>query len=80
MKTETTGADAPFEEQLAQLEDIVSRLEDDSVGLEQALDLFERGMGLATSCRKRLESVEDRVRHLLANGATEDLDVSSKDD
>ncbi len=55
-----------FEEQLARLEEIVGRLEDDSVGLEEALDLFEKGMELARSCRGRLEAVEQRVERLLA--------------
>ena len=36
-----------FEDQLAKLEEIVARLEDESVGLEEALDLFEGGMELA---------------------------------
>ena len=74
-KTENPASEAPFEEQLASLEDIVSSLEDESVGLEEALKLFEEGMSLASSCRKRLESVEARVRELLADGSTQDLDL-----
>jgi exodeoxyribonuclease VII small subunit len=54
-----------FEDQLAKLEEIVAKLEDESVGLEQALDLFEGGMELARSCRTRLEEVEHRVTQLL---------------
>ena len=54
-----------FEDQLAKLEEIVAKLEDESVGLEQALDLFEGGMELARSCRMRLEEVEQRVTQLL---------------
>ena len=45
-----------FEDQLEKLEAIVARLEDESVGLEEALELFERGMELARGCRARLES------------------------
>lgn len=54
-----------FEDQLAKLEEIVERLEDESVGLEEALGLFEGGMKLAKSCRSRLEEVEQRVSQLL---------------
>jgi len=54
-----------FEDQLAKLEEIVARLEDESVGLEEALGLFEGGMELAKSCRSRLEEVEQRVSQLL---------------
>ena len=68
-----------FEDQLAKLEEIVGRLEDESVGLEEALDLFERGMALVKSCRQRLEQVEQRVARLLEQGSgeavTEPLDV-----
>ena len=58
-----------FEDQLARLEEIVARLEDDSVGLEEALELFESGMGLARTCRGRLEEVEQRVAQLLEGEA-----------
>ena len=61
-----------FEDQLARLEEIVARLEDESVGLEEALQLFERGMTLARGCRQRLEAIEQRVSQLLERdqGAT----------
>jgi exodeoxyribonuclease VII small subunit len=52
-----------FEDALAQLEEVVARLEDESVGLEEALRLFERGVKLA---RTQLESVERRVEQLLS--------------
>jgi exodeoxyribonuclease VII small subunit len=54
-----------FEDQLAKLEEIVAQLEDESVGLEEALGLFENGMELARLCRGRLEEVEQRVTQLL---------------
>ena len=69
-----------FEDQLAQLEEIVDRLEDESVGLEEALGLFEKGMDLARSCRKRLSEVEQRVTQLLEteNGEDEEMDEESE--
>jgi exodeoxyribonuclease VII small subunit len=70
-----------FEDQLARLERIVSRLEDETVGLEEALELFEQGMALARSCRQRLEAVEQRVAQLLESDqgepATAPLDVET---
>ena len=62
---ETTKNDERFEDQLERLEEIVARLEDESVGLEEALELFEGGMELARRCRDRLEEVEQRVSQLL---------------
>ncbi len=64
-----------FEDQLAKLERIVTRLEDDSVGLEEALDLFEEGMQLARACRSRLEAVEKRIEKLLVE-AEQDAPVT----
>jgi exodeoxyribonuclease VII small subunit len=66
-----------FEDQLAKLEEIVAELEDESVGLEQALDLFEGGMELARSCRMRLEAVEQRVTQLLED---EDDEEAAEED
>jgi exodeoxyribonuclease VII small subunit len=58
-----------FEDALAQLEDVVKRLEDDSVGLEEALKLFEKGVKLSRRCRSQLTEVESRVEQLLAEAA-----------
>ena len=72
--------DERFEDQLAKLETIVSRLEDESVGLEEALGLFEDGMGLAKKCRVRLEEVEQRVSQLLEGEETEPDDLHEDED
>jgi exodeoxyribonuclease VII small subunit len=69
-----------FEDQLAQLESIVSRLEDESVGLEEALGLFENGMDLAKKCRERLEEVETRVSQLLEGDEPVAVDGNEDED
>ena len=78
--TDTNKSEDRFEDQLAKLEEIVDRLEDDSVGLEEALGLFENGMELARRCRARLEEVEQRVSQLLEdeNGEEETSDEESE--
>jgi exodeoxyribonuclease VII small subunit len=63
--TAKAKAEERFEDQLAKLEEIVARLEDEGVGLEESLDLFESGMKLVKSCRARLEQVDQRVARLL---------------
>ncbi|MDH3813278.1 MAG: exodeoxyribonuclease VII small subunit [Acidobacteriota bacterium] len=70
--TDKKKKDDRFEDQLARLEEIVDRLEDESVGLEEALGLFENGMELARHCRTRLEEVELRVTQLLETEIGED--------
>jgi exodeoxyribonuclease VII small subunit len=78
--TDKKKKDDRFEDQLARLEEIVDRLEDESVGLEEALGLFENGMNLARRCRSRLEEVEQRVTQLLEteNGEDEAVDEESE--
>lgn len=60
-------ADPTFEEALGQLEALVSRLEGGDLPLEEALRLFEQGVGLTRLCTSRLEDAERRV-HLLVRG------------
>ncbi len=69
--SEETTREERFEEQLERLEEIVARLEDEDVGLEEALELFERGMRLARACRERLTAIEARVERLLAEEEAE---------
>jgi len=57
----------PFEEAYAQLEDVLGRLEEGGLGLEESLALFERGMALARLCTGMLEKAELRVEQLTAN-------------
>ncbi len=55
-----------FEAELEQLEDVVKRLEDGSVGLEEAVALFERGQRHLAACRNRLSAVQGRIDELTA--------------
>lgn len=62
-----------FEAAYAELEQVVARLQEGGLTLEESLALFERGMLLARSCGEQLERAEMRVRQLLADGQAEDL-------
>lgn len=54
-----------FEEQLAELEKLVDRLERGDLTLEDSVGLFERGMQLSEACKGQLASAESRVQVLL---------------
>ena len=56
---------ASFETSLEELEKVVKELEAGDIPLEQALALFEKGIGLSENCRKQLEEAETRVEILL---------------
>ncbi|MGC9198302.1 MAG: exodeoxyribonuclease VII small subunit [Acidobacteriaceae bacterium] len=56
---------ASFEEQMAELETVVERLERGDLSLEENVRLFERGMQLTSACKEQLAKAESRVQVLL---------------
>jgi exodeoxyribonuclease VII small subunit len=60
MKKEKT-----FEEALQELEEIVNRLEQGDLPLEEALTLFEEGVRLSRSCHTKLDEAQKRVEIVL---------------
>ncbi|NKI74994.1 exodeoxyribonuclease VII small subunit [Dickeya sp. CFBP 2040] len=54
-----------FENSLAELEQIVSRLESGELPLEEALNAFEQGVQLARQGQVKLQQAEQRVQILL---------------
>ena len=66
MTDPTLGSDdgPDFETALAELEEIVGRLERGEMTLEIALDQFERGIRLVRQCTKTLNAMELRVEQL----------------
>ena len=60
-----------FEQTLAQLEELVERLESGEVSLEESLAEFERGMALARGLRAQLDRAELRIRKVLEQGAAD---------
>ena len=54
-----------FETSLHRLEQIVKKLEAGDLPLDDALKLFEEGIGLSQQCQKQLEEAENKVEILL---------------
>lgn len=63
-------AEPPFEDALAELERVVSDLEEGHLGLDEALTRYERGVALVKACRARLAQAEQRI--LLLTGVDSD--------
>lgn len=68
MTKEERIEDPSFEEALAELEEIVARMEGGELSLEESLALYERGQALARHCNKHLETATLRVEQLTATG------------
>jgi exodeoxyribonuclease VII small subunit len=76
---------ASFEDQMAELEKVVDKLEKGDLTLEENVSLFERGVQLSDACKAQLASAESRIQVLLdpqADGPArvEDLAVTVADD
>jgi exodeoxyribonuclease VII small subunit len=56
---------ADFERSLARLEEVVEKLENAELSLDEAMKLFEEGVRLSRECQKQLEEAEARVEILL---------------
>lgn len=68
-----------FEEAMKKLEEIVERLENGNMPLDEAVEIFEEGIQLSKYCSKKLDEVERRITVILqdSNGkiTEEDLEV-----
>jgi exodeoxyribonuclease VII small subunit len=66
-----TGAAATpdFEQALAELENLVARLESGDLPLDVALQTFERGVALTRQCQSALKAAQQKVEILLKRSA-----------
>ena len=63
-----------YEEALQELEDILATLEGESRGLDETVDLYERGRVLLQHCQNLLEQAELKVRKLNQNDEIQDIE------
>ncbi|MBS0278345.1 MAG: exodeoxyribonuclease VII small subunit [Proteobacteria bacterium] len=65
-KTNDTPVDQlSFESALKELEDIVGRLEQGEVDLEDSIALYERGQALKAHCETKLKAAEGRLEKIV---------------
>jgi len=58
-----------FEEALSELETIASQLEEGTLGLDDSITRFEKGIELARFCREKLEEAERKIEILQKGGS-----------
>ena len=73
---ETTGQEEgrTVEEDLAELEELLEKLEDEETPLEASFALYEKGMKLVQLCREKIDGVEKKVKQLSGDGTLEDFE------
>lgn len=76
----SAGPQRTFEEALERLEEIVDALEQGTVPLDKALDLYQEGATLSKECAERLRAAEQRVKKLSKNADGTFSEASLDDD
>lgn len=71
-----------FEKKLTRLEEIVAKMENGELSLDESLKMFEEGVKLSRECSSQLAEAEQKVKLLLSvdesgNAKTEDFKVES---
>lgn len=69
-----------FEEMMKELENIVQKLDNENVTLEESLNLYQRGMKLSATCDETLKDAEKKVNELMADEQTDNNDDVVKED
>ena len=59
-----------FEQAIAELQDVVDKLEAGKVALEESRSLYERGVALVKICNDRLDRAQQRVSAVRTDGDT----------
>ncbi|TAL57094.1 exodeoxyribonuclease VII small subunit [Pandoraea sp.] len=79
--TEAQPSEAPpsYEAALAELEQLVGRMESGELGLEASLTAYRRGAELVKYCQGMLARVEQQVK-VLENDTLEPLDTAPADE
>jgi len=74
----------PFEEALKRLEDIVEKMENGSLPLEEMISCFEEGNALSKICGKKLSELEKKIEILVkensSGGEWKDFDSEETSD
>jgi exodeoxyribonuclease VII small subunit len=62
-----------FETALNELDQLVEKMEQGDLTLEESLQSFERGVGLARACQDALKTAEQKVQILVKNNGKSTL-------
>ncbi len=60
-----------FEENLAQLEKIISDLESGEAPLDECITMFESGVGLSNECLRMIDDAQQKITLLTEKGETD---------
>lgn len=62
-----------LEENFKQLDEMIEKLEDKEIGLEESFSLYEQGMKLLKQCNDQIDKVEKKVMVMNQNGEVDEF-------
>jgi exodeoxyribonuclease VII small subunit len=69
-----------FEDAMSKLEQIVDKLEEGDVPLEEAIIFYKEGMELSKLCHDKLKSVEEQLTQIITeDGRTESFNIEEEE-
>ncbi|RUO20447.1 exodeoxyribonuclease VII small subunit [Aliidiomarina iranensis] len=78
MSSEKNSESLGFEQAMAELEQIVSALEEGELPLEESLKQFERAVFLSRISQQKLQQAEQKVQILMQQNGSEELNPFSE--
>lgn len=60
-----------FEESMENLKAVVSKLEREDVSLDEAIELYKKGIELSKECKDKLESAEKLIKTVIDENGVE---------
>jgi len=71
--TKKSSAAPGFEKALQELEELVEKMEQGELSLEDSLQHFEKGVQLSRACQQALKEAEQKVEILMKKNDQEDI-------
>ena len=68
-----------FEQAMAELEQVVARLDRGEVPLEHSIALYQRGARLKAHCEAKLKDAEEKIEQIVLNGEGEPVGTTPVD-
>jgi len=78
-KKETDIGKLSFEEAIRELTNIVGKIEQGQIPLQDSLEQYEKGMALIKQCRTILQKAEERIEKISKEQGTENSDRQEKE-
>ena len=70
MKKNNSKNQFSFDVSVKKLEEIVEKMENNDLPLEESIKLFEQGMELSKHCQSALKAAEGKIQKLMEDGET----------